>query len=1132
MKFKKASIDTHRTSLLNVQQNNKGAFVVDNKCLIATKRSESLVTRALEKRDMKMITIECDIPALSSTLARSPEEREIQRSRLSQHLEAVINNGFNVGNTHYAFFQFGPGDQRNAQEVFVSGTEQDRIEVMQELTTLDGSTPDLTPEAAFAKDGKALFSKVFAREAHTGASSIPIRRMSHRAADVLNTCKVIFTDDIEGSNRIPYHNPLNTDQKGDIRPAVTTDGMWLFGRKIGLCFALANGSVTEETFEHCLELLEENIKLKAQLADKEDKKTSYQIRKNNAEVEKVLAKAKMPAFVQTRLPGGMKGAAHFADIDQYAMDDCDAVVFKSVRKFKDKDWNGRLGDLEICNQAHAGSGWVNMSAPVISALVKAPVNIMHPVVEYWIKKIEAVFDGNMLESSKAIIDLMGAMSSRETEDDEDNRMLITKALQANVLLARDHHMWAKVQDKIRAFVTRMAAGKLAVPGAYPYISVDPNHAIVQLINRGVLHGDAKSIPTMKSGEYYFNGEKCRAMMARSPLTHPNQVKVVSLNANRAYHLYNNVLILNAIDGIWIDMSGADMDGDEAMLALETKVGAFPKDAMTAIMDCVSNEPVLNYEEGLSGKEVPFTQEERVKYLVANAKRSQVGMLNDAYSAWLEIYTHLRNLLLVFDAKGCNEMKFVDTLGESIFSIDGKSMTTRSMGNIVPAGIYARKDILAIAKRAWANVTKLEIYQSREVDAPKTGVGVPESIVQAMTTSIISYSMLARRYSKGKYGDNSSHDAKVIKEAQTKALAVAQGKNDKLIGYRALTPLGYVTDTVSYWWDQRKSTVKVFGKSHAGYLFCLLTDDERLAVSSIYGLVNNIKKEYTASIQGIMQDASKDDEAKSKAKRDVMNDVTARLIRLGAEHDVPAAVVAAAAYFACYLKDGSASKGLAFAWLLDSIHSSNNALMAKLGDDFVISKDGYLLSIFKRGDMLYRYVNINVETYAYDDAADFKGYVFNNTMHIEDQHGMTPVRSHWKFVDNQNFKVEYSSKGRLSAFVRAIVDNVVDPHSSTTPITNGKTLVTVVNTNSRGFMDAVKAHDGMFAIILNDEGKTVAKVGNEIMADVQLSQYDALNLLNKQVRWVHNDPASKEQCTFDKYQTSIKHIAVRQVGSAK
>lgn len=1070
--MKKTTIITARTTMENITLSVPS--INDWVCgkYELTAKSESGVTRTLSAHGKNTVTVESDLSALYNKYKATAEDKTKLAEELEKKLESILMNGFTLEGVHYTFFMFSPSNARNAEIVFVKGKDWAEVQsLLSEITGLHygaDNTDSLSPVSAFgkaSKGGKVLFSKIFARESARAAGSVPIAELSPKAAAILHECKVLFVVDVEDINNMPWHNPMD-GKSGKTRVTTITDGMVFMGRKGRACIGHAEGKITDEE----LDLIRDNP-----LSPKADK---------------ILRRC--PAFAQARMKArSMKGACHWADLDKYTDGEYDFIVFDSARKYEDGDWD--FAGLELCNVSHRGTGFTSISAPIITAMIRGDVDLLDPIAKFWMDKVDAVFSEDLITSSKAVRYVMNAMSTRETEDEADNRTVITKALESNLLLDRDHYVWSKVTDKMRAFATRMAAGKLAVPGAYPYITVDPNYTIKKLIEMGVLVGSGVEIPTLKSGEYYFNGKTCRAIMARSPLTHPNQVKRIQLCGRTEFNSYRDVLVLNAVDGIWIDLAGADMDGDEVLLALEEGNGDFPKEAMTKLIDTVSNEKVLNFEEGLEGEYVEYSYENRIKFLIKNAKRSQVGVLNNAYSAWAELYTHLRNLFMVTKNNGCKFIRFEDEYkycGTVPYTIVDNVVVTKAIKGIVNAGHYDSTLLLTILKDIWQKIARLEILQSREVDAAKTGKGATPDDVASVSISAIPWSMIARQYSKNKFGDTASRNKKVVEAAKAKAVALANGMDDRIFGYRAFTPLGHLTEIVSEWWNNLQGKIAVRGVNHYGYLYGLLTDQERSWFHYAYDTVAGIKNAYSKDIAAIMKSELSDENAKRMMRKEVTERALASLNAV-VSNGCPIEVVAVAAYEVCYLKNGSFNTGLAFGWLLPDA----------------------LLKVFERGDMKYAYTMLGVE--------GTTGFVQNGDVFVGTDKGKFNLDMGGTMFKDQTFTPYYSMSGKLAAFIQKQVEYAVDARKGVAPAVQGDVLgLTVLNCNSEEFKAKVKANGFVFVITLDDVGKTVAKINDKTVADVVMVNTRQLQLMNKAVRWVRCDDAP-----FKQYETAIKNICV-------
>ena len=1067
--MKKSMTTSLRTNLMSINYDGD-KFVVDGK-ILKTAKSESGVTRLLDKLGKDTITVESDITSLANTFKNAFADPKDAVEILKKKYNDILTNGFWANGEHYNLFPQNPGNVRNGESVFVKAENWAEVEqILSVLTTLHYGAPDddpMAPQNIFGKgkDHLVLWSKVMARETANSAGSVLIKAVCPRAAEVLSTCKILYVDDLTGTNSIPWKNPI-TGESGTIRETTPSDGMWLYNRKIRACFGLANGTLAEKEFD-------------AILSDPNSKKST-----------KLLA-TKSEAFAQCRLErGSMKAAGHFADVEQFTDGEYDAIVFDSARKFKDTPWN--LGDLEICNLSHKGSGYVSLNAPVINGLIKADLDVMYDIAKSWMHKVDKVFSTDPIKSSKAVRDIMNAVSTQETEDDVDNRTVITKALECNILLDRDYYVWSKIQDKMRSTATQMIAGKVAVVGAYPYITVDPNYLIKELIAKGYLKSNGTVIPTLNSGEYYFNGKDCRGLIARSPLTHPNQIKVIQLAKRHEYNMYKNVFVMNAVDGLWIDLAGADMDGDEVLLALEEAKADFPVHAITKIMDAVSNEPVLNYEPGLEGEPMPYSLESRIAYMVKNSSCSKVGILNNAYSCWVELYTHFRNLYLVARKNGCDSIVFDSNYsGSDIYVINNGMVFTKAICDIID-GQVALPELVGKMKEIWSTIARLEIFQSREVDAAKTNKGVTDKEVKEISISAMPYSMIARQYSKGKYGDNSSRSKKVLEAAQKKAMDLASGNDANTFGYRALTPLGYLTDMASAWWNELKAKCDTHGMSHAGYLYTLMTDEERNWFNRAYATIASYKNRFSQCMAEIMQDENADDSAKREARKALKARVVAALEKLvEANPSCPIEAIAVACYEVCYLKNGNFNTGLSFGWMLPDA----------------------LLNVFERGDMKYSYSLLTIQ--------GTHGFVKNGDVFVGNDAGKYNLDMGSTMFKDQEFKPCYSMSGKLAAFIRKNVEYAVDARTTIAPTVAGETQgITVLNCQSSEFMAKVKANSFFFVITTDDNGKTVAKIGDEVVGDVVMVNTRQLQLMNKCVRWVKNEDAPHKV-----YETAVKNITV-------
>lgn len=1088
-------------------------LVVPVVCVTGTTKSESVVSHILEKYDVDTLTVSVNLEHQAKVLAKKGNANcEDYARELEEKLAAVLYNGFTVVGSnwekHYGFFQKSASNGRNAELVFASVTRSKREtwpraiwrqfwSLTSEIMGIEGMSLEDALGSVF------LYSKALARMAAPGSSGVPIEHPL--AVRYLKRCTVAFAEDLEGVNETPAKHPMSLENgkytvTTSSRKTNKTDGTILFGPAVRLNFGLEFGSISVKEFTKGHNLLS--------MFRKTGKEKTWK------KLLPILVKC--PAFIQPRNQGSLKGGAVYADLDlyikgrnengEYRRNAPDVIIFDSAKKYKDDESNFRLDKWFICHVSSDDKGWVNMSAPVVSAIgANADVDIMKPIVDYWLHALEMMSSGNTIEKTKGIIDFLSATAPKRLDKENEEREMIIKALQANTMLAYDNHLTKKIVDKATSFVHRLISGKVPVPGAYPFIVVDPNALIKELVEKDILVArNNVTIPTLGRGEYYYNGNNCRGLIARSPLTHADQVKVVELKAHDDYKQYNNIFVMNATDGIWIDLSGADMDGDEVMLCLEKDQGHFKKEWITAIIEAVQSNKfdAVCFEEGKSGTPLSWNISTLIEYLVKTSTLSNVGVLSNSTMALMELKTHLLNLHKTARQMGCTAIcmdpKFQYDNPLEAFKVEGHTLVTKgplrkrerdARGKLIPVETetWSLDQVSFHADRSGKLCDNGSVIINREVDRDKTDIGATAEEITSLETNLLTFSSIARRYYKGEYTPGTAYFArknpgaeknvgtkKADEMAQEAAMKTANGDN----AFYAYTPLGYMTQYTSHWWNNKKAMFQKWSRNLGGYCFSLLTNTEKVQVLELADKVHAMRIKYGEMVKSIKAESGDDDELKSLFLDELREDTKQQLKDFANANFLEYHVVAAMAYCDCHM--GSTESDSAFAWLL--------------ADE--------LLQVFARGDNRWMFQPLpkKMDTIDRDWVSTIRdGQVGFYDLLAPDV--FKPVESAFRYY-KQPVRETYNSKGRYGAFLKIVPERVGNINSCTAPTVNQYTINigAIDDASPELIVHHIRQNNGVFKVQVLEDGRTAVTVNGHVIGLAYLNKVENLNLVNKNVIW--------------------------------
>lgn len=1076
-------------------------------------------------------SVHADVSEVSKALIEQCGSKLNAISHLKRVRHEISKNGFFHNGVHYMVWEYGASQLRNVNIMFISVKAFNPVAALNEikhmrsvvtkLNYFDPTDPYYVGAKFGDKDQKVFMSKVHAYENISSSGSMAIlyalknagvtQEQYDKVVETLRGIKTAIVPDLETVVKSTHFDIEKREEVIGKTKAVLEDGGALGGRKLFLAIGLALRCFNVEQYEEATRRLLSN--------------------------ETLRLIAKVNSFIQIRL-ASCKGGLVFVDLEKYTTDDYGAVVFKSCYKYDvpENEYGNKLdwSQLAICNASHNGKGFVNTNSPFICSLTKSNPDVMKEIVEHWMDKVMKVFDKDPIVAAQNVRYIMNAYSAENGEEEESNNddlqnltyVSISNVLDNNALLLHDANIWTQVKKRVNAFVNNISVGRVPVPGDYPPIFVDPLYVLKELVKHGDLTASSAAgengcnIPTLNKGKYYYNNKSCRGVIARSPLTHPAQVKVIQLEKNSAYSVYRNVLLLNAEEAIWVDLSGADVDGDKVLLVLEEERGSFKAQWVTSIINGVENKMLSNIIPAIGADREPYSDEARLAYLDANATPSQIGILNNYYVNWLELYNHLRAIgsiavRVIADNKLNNDVQVVKFVNEDLcgkdYVIDGSVMkvkalpkdrtldkfeedlkksykenTKRDKGFVFGNdNTFSVREIAYILKMIKAKLDLCEKLQSDEVDKAKTGKGAESKLVDKIAFNLISYANIARRYFKCKYGDINSKNKQTVERAKQAA------NNAAINGYKSLSALGNMLEMI----EQRRQEIK--DKQTAcqvklgAYLYLLLNDKERECLFAIYDGVDKMRIAYNSAVQSVMKVTNTEAEVKSLQLKKVRSDAIKSIYDFSSKIKCPLYMVAVAAYEGCYMKQSGMDRGLSYAWLL---HKE-------------------LMKVFSRGDRSYAYCLLTHPEFAdkgrrvaYGEGfTDDNGDVYvPTTLNGKASDIMLYCGSTLKraFDKNQKFIVHQSISCAPTMYAKLACDNPAD--LTVTPcveaVRNNNKFVNIGLINcvdgSEIAMRKIGANGWKLRVTIDENGRPVAMVGNEIVSEVSLGGVNHLRLVNQ------------------------------------
>lgn len=850
-------------------------------------------------------------------------------------IRAAFNNGLLVvGNTQmagrYYWAMFGASNSRQSTVVFVREDSKEAVSAKKaKLMGLDGSVVivngrslTLNSDVLVGEDGKACLAQLLTRQAARMGSSTPLHE---DAVESIRNARVVYAAKYLLTNNTEYRT---IDGKlGNSREVESHDGTSLVGLRKGADIAYGKDTISKEDCEYYKTELENNDL------------NSDKLRGNARwmRIHKCVV-----AMYQLRTDGSYKGTIMVVDLEKYVRDvagnPVDIILSPSCRKYEDGPWSA-INTIEIMHVSKEEDYKLRpMSAALVLAATHARYDLWKDVLTWTQTKLSDCLSDDVTIASHGVRALLGMFGSSKELDDDDNMDTSDPARLASMVasvaapLYNDPMVWSTVVDKVQSVVERTTAGGVYVPAAYPFMACDPFYLLKMMVEDGTLQA-IRPFNTLGAGEYVYSRKTCRAACGRSPMTNANQFKVVSLRDNMQYADYRGLFIMNCYDCLWLDMSGADFDGDECLLVFEEVRGDYPVQVITEFLDTLEkNDPVVIHTEGKKKDTQIPTDENITEFVVKSLKHgSNVGRLNNLSVQWQELGQHAEKVCDFAEANGCKfimPMQSKDAeklMGTAPVMVDPKNPSILLVQSIPGEKVFgsykiaAVRRVRALAKACQEMMDRLDTLQSIEVDGPKTTVFVEDEEIAQADIKATSYAMLARQFMKNKVMDEDGVWLDVRNpESRKKAIATLTEmvKHPTLTKpvYNGFNSLGFITLNMSAWWESVK--VKFANGAckggHTLLLNALLDEEEHVMIKDCIVALKTAHDDYTRKMREVSMDKTMDEDAKKLVREQIILDTKTAIEAARVSIDASSEEIAVAAYMRCHCTLSKSSAK--FAWL--------------------------------------------------------------------------------------------------------------------------------------------------------------------------------------------------------------------------
>lgn len=885
----------------------------------------------------------------------------------------VFRNGIwdKATGVHYNFGIKGPSMDRKANHLYIPvASWEDTFNIWFKIT----GTKD--------KDGfvrafgtEVVFAKMLARVSTRGSSSFDLSKINPEVAEEIAKARVKYVEDTTTTVTRTYKQlvaPNVLEEKNGEREITDGDGQGLASVIECARFALAMRVISGNEFDAFVILWQKH-------------------RENEGNLATVVPSSKLGRLI-SKIPhvwqirhGEKKGLLVMSDLETYAPE-WDIIIPDSVRKFVGGEWSDY--PLEICSFLKKKNSTVNLNPQFIESLEWDNPNALIEIVKDRIQFMEDTMTdpAKRMEFHKTFV-----------TDDDGRGSILSDALLTDSSLMNEMQVQKWSYTQYEKAVNDMMIGKVTVPGMYSYLVFDPNY----LLNKWF----GLDIPTLQSGEFYFNGKDCECGLFRSPLIHPFEAQRVQLVSREDYWYLTDCAVFNGFDGTADRMGGADFDGDTAAIVpADTWQGEIIVNGIRCL-DYDVWEPAQKAKKAYFVPDVndADAMENLISHLAQGAQTDRTGMITNYASRALDITNHIKSAMYFARLKGLDTITFKHPKEfgkEQLFGsytpcqiinnsfvvkgiVCGKwTQKPEGSGNWVvewndddPEAVLGVKtlaeceDIVAEYMRL---VEILRVLQGREIDGAKTGVFAEGVSGEDFTPNVMikntPHCMLTRQVSLGRRDGNKKMDKVAINS------------------YMSLSPWGRVHDYVRQYFYNADGSLKVGtcldtlknnGVDKSFVLSSLLTQEERDTLSkqwkmsdgSMMNLIQMMQMRKTAFSTTIKafkeaQAALHEDTADKQAGNVEESDVTGTLSIASIKEKeyevlcqyaemlgVTMEEIAVACYFATYAKDGNIGNGLAYAWIcpdaLLSVFSRNNGgygwVRVPNSADIVEVKDGILMN---------------------------------------------------------------------------------------------------------------------------------------------------------------------------------------------
>lgn len=1075
-KLVKDSTDIIKMSKDNIQFTEDGRAVFDsteaqhltgqkidydkkNSIMRVVESSEDGISRILQDKGLISLTIFLGQMSTSN----SEEEQKLiddQKREIFTHGITDLATG-----KHYMFAFQNPSSCRKANFMFVEAENWDDVKALWCEVTGAKDYDELTE---MLLKGKVIMAKTVARISTRGSNSFNLSKISPKWAEKIAHARIDYTKDVEEIIDRPYREQLEGGLLGDVQTGKTRtlkpgDGQMIGSFEFHALIAVGMRIISENEYT--------DFKVLWEMCGKDISKV-----KIGSRLYKLIRK--IPSVFQIR-HGSKKGICVRYNLE--AIDrtkDIDAIVPESVRKFVDGDWS--TFPLEICNYLKKKREWVALNPQFIGALQYENPNALNDIVKYWLNYAEE----SLNDPAKAQ-QFHGIIKSSDDDENETVASNLVTAMRTSSDLVNESQICNWRKDQYRKFLQDMQVGRILVPGVYSYMICDPGYLLQKTYSI--------EVPHLERNEYFFNGKECQCGLFRSPLIHPSEAQKVQLCNKDNYWYYHDVIVFNGYDGVWDRMGGADFDGDIcAIIPDDTEFGRI---VCAGIKDYGWDIVIPSN----AAQKVEFTIENLIEHLVKTAHPDRTGKITNEAMTALDIANHIRGLKYFCKTfYKCETVTFIhpkrfgQDLGKNYqggvaMSSNGrrtlcvKGFVTVSMNRY---GNLKFDDTNAvIGEYNFDGLDSIVRYYEDLAGSGKVCVGVE---IDGAKTGVYAEGIDGTRYPLALQMRYCAHHSIIRKAVLGKPISDGHHLNT----YHSVSTLGRICDLVGDINTEGTNSYKIMEQLSNGtdkmfLLDSLLTDEERSFMNLrwskdgvVMGLVDILKgrkKTYNDDLKVLLSEMTGEEKMGTIASRKERE--ANELYELCKTLNVPAQVMAVAAYQAAYDKDTKQNNALTFGWILFD----------------------ELLSVFSRGNKKFELFRLpaNVESVRIE-----AGYLY-----VNDRKYM-PVKA-----DDQGVAVQVIN-GRNYGYVRKRVGTVVAQRKSI-PVVYNSVVYTIgafgfkyhiANGTSDSFRSILAENKFECDIIMDSTNRAVFSVnGKSIAALMRTTNFE---LMNKRIRFVNSPNVKK------------------------